>query len=190
MDIKISNALEHIDPGDRFLNITPVAQTPRETKWIQETSWHWKASAKQRTWPTRQYDGLHNGKRSSLTPHQTEVWSPQYTKNSRNWSSKEQRIQLTKWSTDLNRELSTEESKMADRHWENVQHPSSSEKCTSKGVSRTKETVPNVSSFLPSFLPYWFFFGWTYIYIYYLRCGPLYKAWEITEVHLPLSLGW
>ena len=117
MDIKISNALEHIDTGDRFLNITPVAQTPRETKWIQETSWHWKASAKQRTWPTRQYDGLHNGKRSSLTPHQTEVWSPQYTKNSRNWSSKEQRIQLTKWSTDLNRELSTEESKMADRRW-------------------------------------------------------------------------
>ena len=31
-------------------------------------------------------------------------------------SSKEQRIQLTKWSTDINRELSTEESKMADRH--------------------------------------------------------------------------
>ena len=32
IEIKISNALEHIDTGDRFLNITPVAQTPRETK--------------------------------------------------------------------------------------------------------------------------------------------------------------
>ena len=31
-------------------------------------------------------------------------------------SSKEQIIQLKKWGTDLNRELSTEESKMAERH--------------------------------------------------------------------------
>ena len=35
IEIKISNALERIGTGDRFLNITPVAQTLRETinKW-------------------------------------------------------------------------------------------------------------------------------------------------------------
>ena len=45
-------------------------------------------------------------------------------------------------------------------------------------------------SFLPSFLIDFFLVELIYIYIFfYLRCGPLYKAWEITEVHLPLSLG-
>ena len=45
-----------------------------------------------------------------------------YTRNSRNLTSKEQKIQEKKWNTDLNRELSKDEFKMAERHLRNAQH--------------------------------------------------------------------
>ena len=52
-----------------------------------------KSFSKQRMWLTRQHVSLQNGKISSPTPLQTEVWSPKYTKNSTNWISKVQIIQ-------------------------------------------------------------------------------------------------
>ena len=71
IDEKVGSTLECIGTEDHFLNMTPVAQTLRETinKWELLKL---KSSVKQRTWSTRQNDNLQNGKRSSLTPHQTE----------------------------------------------------------------------------------------------------------------------
>ena len=82
-DEKVESILEYIDTGDHFLNITPAAQTLRETINKQDLL---KSFLKQRTWPTRQNGSLLNGEISSPTPHQTEIWSPKYTKNSRNLS--------------------------------------------------------------------------------------------------------
>ena len=73
--------------GDHFLNITPAAQTLRETinKWDLLKL---KSFYKAKDTDNKTNNSLQNGKRSSLTPHQTEVLSPKYTKNSRNWSPK------------------------------------------------------------------------------------------------------
>ena len=95
IDEKMGSTLERIGTGDHFLHITPVAQTLRETinKWDLLKL---KTSVKQRTWSTRQNGSLQNGKRSSLNPHQTEGWSPKYTKNSRNWSPQQRNLKWLK----------------------------------------------------------------------------------------------
>ena len=75
---KMGSTLEHIGTGDHFLNTTPAAQILRETinklDLLKLKSFYKALKAiKQRTWSTRQNDSLQNWKRSSLTPHQTEV---------------------------------------------------------------------------------------------------------------------
>ena len=69
---KVGSTLEYIGTREHFLNITPVAQTLRETlnKWDLLKL---KGFCKAKTWSTRQNDSLQNGKRSLPTPHQIEV---------------------------------------------------------------------------------------------------------------------
>ena len=69
---KVGNTLEHIGTGNHFLNITPAAQTLRETinKWDLLKL---KSFCKAKDIVNKTNDSLQNGKRSSLTPHQTEV---------------------------------------------------------------------------------------------------------------------
>ena len=69
---KLGSTLEHIGTGDQSLNIIPAAQTLREliNKWDHLKL---KCFCKAKTWSTRQNNKLQNGKRSSLTPIQTEV---------------------------------------------------------------------------------------------------------------------
>ena len=112
---KVGNTLESIGTGNHFLNITPVTQTLRE---------------KRNKWDLLKLKSFRKAKNIvNKTKRQPTEWEKIFTnptsdrglvstiyKKLKKLSSKEQRIQLTKWSTDLNRELSTEESKMADRH--------------------------------------------------------------------------
>ena len=67
---KVGNTFDHTGTGDHFLNIMPAAQTLGVTinKWDLL-----KSFCKERTWSTRQNESLQIRKRSSLTPHQTEV---------------------------------------------------------------------------------------------------------------------
>ena len=97
--------------GNHFLNITPSSQTLRETnnKWdLLKLKSFCKAN-----------DTVNKTKRQPtewekiFTNPTSEVWSPKYTRNSKNWTPKDHIIQ---WKKDLNRELSIEESKMAERH--------------------------------------------------------------------------
>ena len=67
----VGSTLECIGTGDHFLIITPAAQTLRETinKWdLQKVRGFCKAkdTVNKTKW-------LQNGKRSSPTPHQTEI---------------------------------------------------------------------------------------------------------------------
>ena len=66
---KVGSTLEHIGTGDHFLNITPGAQTLRETinKWDLLKL---KSFCKANDTGNKQNDSLKNGERSSPTPHQ------------------------------------------------------------------------------------------------------------------------
>ena len=88
---KVESTLEFIGIGDHFLNIIPVAQTLKETinKWDLRKL---KSFCKAKDTVNKTKQQPTEWKRSSPTPHQTEIGSPKYTKNSRNWSSKEQLI--------------------------------------------------------------------------------------------------
>ena len=69
---KVGSTLECIGTGDHFLNRTPAAQTLRETinKWDLLKL---KSFCKAKDTVNKTNDSLQNGKRSSPTPHQTEV---------------------------------------------------------------------------------------------------------------------
>ena len=99
---KVGSTLESIGTGDHFLNITPAAQTLRAI--ISGTFWNWKAYVKQRTQSTRQSNNLQNGLISKIY------------KEIKKFIVKRINNPIKKWSTDLNREHSTEESKMVERH--------------------------------------------------------------------------
>ena len=72
IDEKVGSILEHIGTGEHFLNITPAAQTLRETinKWDLLKL---KSCCKTKDTVNKTKHCLQNRKRSSPTPHQTEV---------------------------------------------------------------------------------------------------------------------
>ena len=69
---KIGNTLEHIGTGIHFINITPAAQTLRETvnKWDLLKL---KSFCKAKDMVNNTNNNLQNGKRFSITPHQSKV---------------------------------------------------------------------------------------------------------------------
>jgi hypothetical protein len=56
------------------------------------------------------------GKDPHQTLYLTDGYYLKYIKNSRKYASISQIIQFLKWDTDLNREFSTEESQIAEKH--------------------------------------------------------------------------
>ena len=115
---KVESTLQHIGTGDHFLNITPVAQTLRETvnKWDVLKQ---KPSVKQRTQSTDKM-AAYRMEKDLRQPHiiqRSDLQSIQRTQEIGHISNFIGACNpIKKWNTDLNRELSTEESKMAERH--------------------------------------------------------------------------
>ena len=134
---KVGSTLECIGTGDHFLNRTPAAQTLRETinKWdllklrsfckannmVSETKWQPTEWEKIFTNPT-----MNRGLISKIY------------KKLKKLINTRTNIRIKKWGTGLNRELSTEESKMVERHLR---------KCsTSLAIREMKITAVNIYS--------------------------------------------
>ena len=112
---KVGGTLEQISTGDHFLNITPVAQILR---------------SKINKWDLLKLRSFCKAKATvSKTKHQPTEWEKIFTNPTsdrglisklynelKKLPTKTPVNEIKKWGTELNREFSTEESEMAERH--------------------------------------------------------------------------
>ncbi|XP_076422449.1 membrane-associated guanylate kinase, WW and PDZ domain-containing protein 2 isoform X12 [Peromyscus maniculatus bairdii] len=118
LEEKVGNSLERLGIGDHFLNITPVAQTLRQT--INQ----WDL-LKLRSF-CRAKDTVNKAKRQ-LTEWEKIFTNPtsdrglisRIYKELKKLDIKRTNSPIEKWALELNREFSTEESQMAERHLRN-----------------------------------------------------------------------
>ncbi|KAL6057836.1 hypothetical protein STEG23_034039 [Scotinomys teguina] len=115
---KVGSTLEHIGTGDHFLNITPIAQT---------------LSATINQWDHMKLRSFCRAKDTvTKTKHQSTEWEKIFTnptsdrgliyriyKELKKQDIKTPNSPIKKWAIELNRELPTEESQMAERHLRN-----------------------------------------------------------------------
>ncbi|WP_254797632.1 hypothetical protein [Geopseudomonas aromaticivorans] len=115
LEDKVGNTLELIGTGDHFLNITPVAQTLRSTinKWdlLKLRSFcKAKDTVSKTKWQPTEWEKIFTN------PTSDRGLISKIYKELKKLVSKTPNNPIKKWGTELNRQFSIEESKMAERH--------------------------------------------------------------------------
>jgi hypothetical protein len=121
MEEKVGKSIEYMDIRGKFLNRTPTACTVRSriNKWDLKKL---QRFCKQRTLSIRQKGHQQIGK-SFTNPKSIRGLISKIYKELKKLDSRKPNNHFKKWGTELNKEFSSEEYRMAENLKENVQHP-------------------------------------------------------------------